>query len=432
MYKKLLLIANGLILSFSFTFAQINSNRCVTWTFWNQKVLKDPDCQNRMNNTERQTQNWVSMNSGKFQKNSSNKTNAVVTIPVVVHVIWHSSVENISTAQIESQIVALNEDFRLLNADSLPTSHPFWGYTSDSEIEFCLASSDPDGLPTNGITRTYTDSVYFAEGTNAKFFATGGHDNWDPYSYLNIWVCNFGPSGLLGFATFPSDLSSDPELDGVVIRYEAFGTIGTAGTGAFSANDYGRTGTHEVGHWLNLRHIWGDDFCGDDFVSDTETAEEANYGCPSFPYNAFNSCGTGANGEMYMNYMDYVDDRCMNMFTYGQALRMHATLNGDRVDLLYSTGCSPSTKIVNDLASYQIALHPNPSAGIFTLSFTDLNITTEASVQVFNSVGQEVMLFTNVTAFPMKIDSESLPSGIYKVKVSSNNSSVCVPLIINR
>jgi hypothetical protein len=163
-----------------------------------------------------------------------------------------------------------------------------------------------------------------------KYSSTGGQDAWNTSDYLNIWVCNLA-SGLLGFATFPGGNSN---TDGVVCDYAYFGNTGTA----TSPYDLGRTATHEVGHWLNLYHIWGDSYCGNDYVSDTPKHEESNYGCPSYPH-ASSCSGTGSSGEMFMNYMDYTNDACMFMFSTGQKNRMRATLNSSRSSLLSSLGC---------------------------------------------------------------------------------------------
>jgi len=254
----------------------------------------------------------------------------LITIPVVVHVIYKNSSQNISDAQIFSQIDILNEDFRMNNSDASSVPSAFAGAAADCEIEFCLAVRDPNGNVTTGITRTYTTTSSFSGYTSMKYSSTGGQDAWNTSDYLNIWVCNLA-SGLLGFATFPGGNSS---TDGVVCDYAYFGNTGTA----TSPYDLGRTATHEVGHWLNLYHIWGDSYCGNDYVSDTPKHEESNYGCPSYPH-ASSCSGTGSSGEMFMNYMDYTNDACMFMFSTGQKNRMRATLNGSRSSLLSSLGC---------------------------------------------------------------------------------------------
>ena len=240
--------------------------KCATMQVFEKRTQSDPATLLRMQQTEMEAQTWISQNNNLLKHKNQPKSGALVTIPVVVHVLYNNQTENVSYEQIMSQIDGLNEDFRLLNSDSLDDTHPFWWYTADTEIEFCLASIDPNGNATTGITRTFTNITGFTGDGSEKFTSLGGKDNWDPTKYLNIWVCDLSGAGtLLGYAAFPSDLTAYPDEDGVVIHYQAFGYIGTAGTGGFSGNDLGRTGTHEVGHWLNLRHIWGDDFCGDDF-----------------------------------------------------------------------------------------------------------------------------------------------------------------------
>jgi hypothetical protein len=192
---------------------------------------------------------------------------------------------------------------------------------TDARIQFSLATQDPAGNPTNGITRTASTSTSFGTDDRVKSAATGGADAWPSDRYLNIWACNLG-GGLLGYAQFPGGPAS---TDGIVILNTAFGTVGTA-TAPFHL---GRTATHEIGHWLNLIHIWGDrlDCKGSDDVPDTPTAQSPNYGEPTFPHV---SCNNGPNGDMFMNYMDYVDDAAMFMFTAGQVARMAATLDGPR------------------------------------------------------------------------------------------------------
>lgn len=382
----------------------------------------DPEALSRKQAGDQFAANWV-----------SNKTAAVVTIPVVVHVLYNQSVENVSNAQIQSQIDVLNEDFRKMNADTVGISHAFYSFISDTEIEFCLATNDPAGNQTTGVTRTQTDSTSFAGVDNEKFSSSGGKDGWDPTKYLNIWVCNLGQTGTLGYATIPSDLSSFPSYDGVVIDYRAFGRTGTAGTGGFDVNGDGRTGTHEVGHWLNLEHIWGDAQCGDDLVGDTPEHEFENYGCPTFPYNADNSCtnGTGSGGEMYMNYMDYTDDTCMNMFTAGQKARMNAALNGDRSAILTSNGCAPSVGIDDMIRDLQFDLFPNPSSGNFKLEFFN-SPAAEIELTIQSSLGETIYSRSENTSTELKLDLSSSPNGIYFVTVKTNDIRITKKAVLHR
>ena len=255
----------------------------------------------------------------------------VVTIPVVVHVVYNTSEQNISEEQIHSQIFILNEDYRMRNSDISSVPEPFRSLCEDSYVEFKLACKDPYGKPTNGITRTHTDSNSFDTDDAVKYSTRGGIDAWPSDKYLNMWVCKLG-GGLLGYAQFPG---GPLETDGVVITYTAFGNLGTA-TPPFNL---GRTATHEVGHWLNLYHIWGDDTwlpdacSGSDNVDDTPNQEGPNYGCPTFSHI---SCNNSPHGDMFVNYMDYTDDGCMFMFTKGQVSRIESTLNGPRLSLTFS------------------------------------------------------------------------------------------------
>jgi len=251
-----------------------------------------------------------------------------VTIPVVVHVVFRTEAENISDEQIQSQIDVLNQDFMAVNPDLADVPVPFQDLIGNPQIQFELATTDPSGDPTSGITRTETDRTSFSsQGNPVKSAATGGADAWDTTRYLNIWVCTLS-GGLLGYAQFPG---GPPATDGVVVLNTAFGTTGTAR----APFDKGRTATHEVGHYLNLSHIWGENriaSCADsDFVDDTPNQFGPNTGKPTFPSS---SCNNEPNGDLFMNYMDYVDDEAMFMFTLGQVVRMRATLAGSRVDLV--------------------------------------------------------------------------------------------------
>ncbi len=245
----------------------------------------------------------------------------LVTIQVVVHVVHKTDEENISDEQIKSQIEVLNADYRKANADGSKVPDPWKSLAADPNIAFALAKKDPKGKATNGITRIQTTRDSFGTGDSVKTKAGGGVPPWPTDRYLNFWICNLG-DGLLGYAQFPG---GPAKTDGVVILYTAFGTKGAAA----DPFDLGRTATHEVGHWLNLRHIWGDtnDCSGSDQVSDTPRAQAPNYGKPDWPHI---TCNNGPNGDMFMDYMDYVDDAAMFMFTSGQAARMNATLAGPR------------------------------------------------------------------------------------------------------
>jgi hypothetical protein len=269
----------------------------------------------------RQKQSDLERATNQRMKSGARFRTGVTTIPVVVHVVYRTASENISTAQIKSQIAVLNKDYRSTNPDRTKVPAVWKGLVSDTRVQFALATKDPKGKSTTGITRSKTTRTSFGTGDTVKAKATGGDDPWPSNKYLNIWVCTLS-GGLLGYAQFPG---GPAKTDGVVILNTAFGTSGTAA----APFNLGRTATHEIGHWLNMRHIWGDteDCSGTDFVSDTPNARGPNFGKPKFPHV---TCSNGPNGDMFMNYMDYVDDDSMFMFTAQQVVRMHAALDGPR------------------------------------------------------------------------------------------------------
>jgi len=305
---------------------------CGTTEYQTMLEQEDPGIINRQEEIEQFTRD--------FLINNPQGERALVTIPVVVHVVYNTTAENISDAQIQSQITVLNQDFRKLNTDVANTPGAFAGLASDSNIEFCLATVDPNGNPTNGVLRVPTTATSFGTNNTVKSSTSGGSNAWNAGKYLNMWVCDIS-GGTLGYAQFPGGSAS---TDGVVCDYQYFGTNGTA-TAPFNK---GRTATHEVGHWLNLRHIWGDDgtgCTGSDQVTDTPNSAGPNYGCPAFPTV---TCSNGPNGDMFMNYMDYTDDACMFMFSSGQVSRMQALFatGGARASLLTSNGCSTPTPVL--------------------------------------------------------------------------------------
>jgi hypothetical protein len=237
----------------------------------------------------------------------------------------------------------LNEDFRRTNIDNFMTPSVWQSIAADCEIEFCLAQTDPNGAATTGITRTETSQTSFSmSSNNVKSTSNGGINPWPKDDYLNIWVCNLG-GGLLGYATPPSSWSNPN--DGVVIGYNYFGNMGTATANPSNPYRKGRTATHEVGHWLNLDHLWGNGNCDSDQVSDTPQQDDENYTCGPFPLQAVSCNTTGANGTMFTNYMDYTNDACMNLFTNGQKTRMLAAINNYRQNMLSHNLCDGSVGV---------------------------------------------------------------------------------------
>ena len=310
------------VLTFLIVITQAQQRSCATMDVYQSQIENNSNFLIKQQNLEQMTEYYNNMLP------LMNNSEEVYTIPVVIHVLYKTSSENISDEQVYSQMTSLNDDFRALNNDlsSLPSN--FEPLVSDMQIEFCLAQVDPNGNSTSGINRVSTNQNSFSYNNNMKFSSSGGVDAWDTDSYLNIWVCSL--NNLLGYAQFPG---GDASTDGVVVANTAFGSTGIAQ----APYDLGRTLTHEIGHWLNLRHIWGDSNCGNDLVDDTPTHQEANYGCPNYPQE---SCNNGPDGDLFMNYMDYTNDACMYMFTTGQRTRMTSALLNSRSSLLNSTACS--------------------------------------------------------------------------------------------
>jgi hypothetical protein len=371
---------------------------------------------------------WLAQKIAERNAMPGQDPTAVYNIPCIVHVIHNGesvgSGTNISQTQINSQYDVLNEDFRKLNADfSTVCPSAFQSVAADCQINFCKALRDPQGntLAEAGIHRVNRQT----QGWTTPPFSTSYIDGtikpqtiWNPQQYLNIWVCNISGS-ILGYATFPAAssltcLSSNfgtATTDGVVILYNSFGRVGNV---AFPYNK-GRTATHEIGHWLGLRHIWGDTNCGSDCVTDTPTQQTANFGCPPFPQV---TCNNGPNGDMWVNYMDYTDDRCMVMFTAGQKTRMQTCMaNGTyRLPLSSSFVCSP-LGIADIDNTNKFNLYPNPTSGIITVDPLDLG--TNLTVKVYDVLGnviKEVKLDNNMK---MDIDLSAHQNGIYFIEISN-------------
>lgn len=307
-------------------FAQRN---CGTTEYMHQHQLNNPQLLQIAQEIENHTSQFITT----YQPSGR----AVITIPVVFHVIYNTTSQNISDARINAQIDQLNKDFARQNADAVNTPSVFQSLGANTEIQFCLAKRDPSGNATTGIIRKTTTVSSFSTNDNVKRSANGGNDPWNVNAYLNIWSCNLS-NGVLGYAQFPG---YPPATDGVVLLFSTIGSTTTPGT--IANYNLGRTATHEVGHWLNLFHIWGDDgtaCTGSDQNADTPNQGGSNGACPSFPRI---SCSNGPNGDMFMNYMDYTYDNCMNIFTLGQSARMNAVLapGGARASIASSLGCVP-------------------------------------------------------------------------------------------
>lgn len=288
---------------------------------------------------------WIAQNG---HQRSSATTDYI--IPTVFHIIQVSSTDLIPDACLLSQIEVLNEDFQRLNADTSLVPADFLPVLGNGSIEFCLASKDPDGNPTSGITRTV--SPMWANHNYSDEDSLKALIQWPPEQYLNIWVPASIDNVLLGYATFPNKLATEPESDGVVINGNYIGR----GSCANTPYNLGRTGTHEIAHWLGVFHTFEGTGCqgnnpstcgiSGDNICDTPPVTGSTFGCPGVK----NTCTETPidQNDMTMNFMDYVHDSCMYMFTAGQVVRMHAVLGTDRSVIssgtnLAATGCECSS-----------------------------------------------------------------------------------------
>jgi PKD repeat protein len=295
-------------------FSASAQEKCLTEIMFREEAEKNPALLQQREQFEEYIHDYV-------ENTPAQRAAGVVRIiPVVVHVVHYGGPENISDEQILNQIDILNQDFRRLNPDTNQTPAPFKAIAADSEIEFQLAKLDPQGNCTNGIVRIYNSMTYNARD-NVKSVSY-----WPSTKYLNIWIVNSisntngSPGQVIGYAQFPG---GNAATDGIVIKHDYMGAIGTA-----NASGAGRTTTHEVGHWLSLRHIWGDDggsCSGSDFVSDTPNQADWTLSiCPTFPRT--DVCTSTSPGILFSNYMDYTNGDCQNIFTNGQKQRFNATL----------------------------------------------------------------------------------------------------------
>ncbi len=423
MKTKLLIILSAGLFTLSVK-SQINQRTCGTLILSQQFEL--------------QVQKWIA-------NLSQQKTQAInFTLPVVVHVVHDGQAvgtgPNISNAQIVSQMTVLNQDFAGLNADSILIPGTFKPDFAHCGISFCLAKTDTSGnaMAEIGVDRIDRNSKGWKLGPYLKSFIDDTlkpQSIWNPNKYLNLWALDLG-GGLLGYATFPDPAATglggltgyDPSLsDGVVIATTAFGNIGTLN----ASYDKGRTATHEVGHWLGLRHIWGDGSCATDYVNDTPDAQAANYGCKTHPYNV-GGCVGNSTGEMFMNYMDYGNDTCLQMFSNGQKTRMVAILNGSpiRMNLAASNKCNLTGIESYNLQESEFSVFPNPNNGEFVLKsnafYKSLTIT------VINILGEKIYEEKNLNSNSIKINLNDKNAGVYFIYLTGDKFGIVKKMILSK
>jgi hypothetical protein len=272
-----------------------------------------------------------------LQENSAKQT-ATIVIPTVFHIVYNTPQQNIPDSVIQRQLQIMNDDFQRKNADTVNTPLEFQGVAGKMDIEFCLAQQTPTGSATTGIVRISTNVTAFNSPTTyavpdpVKHTNSGGSDAWDTEHYLNIWICNL--NGSTAYSAPPGNFLPDDE--GIVCKYQHIGWSNVYPYGR------GRSIVHELGHYFCLKHIWGDDqgTCnGTDYIGDTPNQANYSTNCPNFPLT--DACTPNSPGVMYMNYMDYSEDGCRNLFSAGQTAYMLSCITSLRTGFLNAQGCVP-------------------------------------------------------------------------------------------
>ena len=340
--------------------------------------------------------------------------------PVVIHVVATDEHQPVSMAQALHQLDVLNADFagKGENIDRLLSS--FSGLVADANMQFCLATTDPDGIPTSGITFTHTDVNNIATMTGEEgriaihWDQLGGKTGWPPEKYINIWVGEYGD--ILGSASFPG-MAPYPEEIGLVIDIEHFGSIGDAGQSGYFGR--GHTLTHEMGHFLGLRHIWGGGVtytCDDsDDIDDTPNASGPYYGCPSGEQF---SCDVS---NMYQNFMDLTDDRCLAAFTHDQVVRMQAIVDEYYPEIAVEGSCAGSASTLDQWFADLVWAH-DASSDKYVI-YSDTEWTGRKDMEVFSSDGKLVLTDVWDDQFSYLLDLNGVSQGVYIVRISNNGKN---------
>ena len=413
--KRIVLFLTAVTILFSGKL--IAQRTCASYEHLQEQMKNDPVFAKKVKDNEQGFQN--------FSKNKDNTRTGTATIPVVVHVVYNTSEQNISDQQIQSQVDVLNEDFTATNGDYNLYDAGYGSVKGDMSIKFCITQ----------IRHVFTNKKSFPPNDAVKKTKQGGDDAIDPQHTLNIWVCNLGQN-LLGYAQFPGGPAN---TFGIVILYSAFGR--GSQFNLLSAYNLGRTATHEIGHCLGLRHIWGDATCGNDFVDDTPLHNAANFGCPG---EGHRSTCTGTPLEMWMNYMDYTDDRCMYFFSAGQVARADYFMSTDPqlLTIVNSGACTVSpgnNKMITSNNIYEsnqnkptFDLFPTVTNGPVNIEYSS-TLSGTVQVNVYNQAGllvdkQQLAVAAGLNL--KQLNFGKLSNGFYLVQINQNNSRSVQKLVI--
>ena len=424
--RKILLALIAFI--FSFIANSQNADRCGSNEAIKQQMIADPVYAKKVEALLKNKGNYSRSNKGSDQKGKP-PTSTAITIPVVVHVVYNTAAQNISDTQVQSQIDVLNADFSASNSDYNNYDAGYGSVKGDLDISFCLVQ----------VIHKQTKTKSFGANDNMKYSTKGGSDAVDPMHVFNIWVCDLGKK-LLGYAYYPG---ISPEKFGVVCHVNAFGK--GSSYNLFADYDLGRTTTHEVGHCFGLAHIWGDANCGSDEVDDTPLHNAANFGCPGEGH--LSTC-TGTPLEMWMNYMDYTDDRCMYFFSDGQASRADFFIDTDpQLNSIINSACTNTRGSNNDITitsnntfnsartiAGNISLYPTITSGQLTLAVGN-SMEGKAGINIYDQAGALMMkqqIFISNGKRYDQLDVSKLPNGIYFVEFTQASNKQTKKFIVHR
>lgn len=355
------------------------------------------------------------------------KPRSLQYFPIVIHVVAKEGDVPVSEAQVLNQIDVLNADFAGLGQNMPKLLPEFLSIAGVADMQFCLAKTDPEGNPSSGITFTETDIENIAlqtgpEGRIAIFYdQLGGKTGWDPSRYINIWIGAYGD--ILGSASFPGS-APFPEETGIVIDPKYFGSIGEAGNSGFFGR--GHTLTHEMGHYFGLKHIWGDGLgasCDDsDDIPDTPNAAGPYYGCPEGQQI---SCETS---DMYQNFMDFSDDRCLAAFTEDQVIFMQTAQEVYYPDLPVEGACTPTSKAFDTW--YKSLIWSYDAASDTYILYSDEIFTAKRDIHVFSVDGRLAYQGEWSSGQSYRLNLKNLAAGVYFIRIDQNGQYFVRSIVI--